>query len=270
MKHETIHNESIPKIGYGTWNVGGGMSADYSQAGRAVRAIRSALEIGYTHIDTAEMYASGHTEELVARAIRASSVDRSQLFLASKVWHTNLRYSDVLQACENSLRRMETDYLDLYLIHWPGNTPLEETSRALNELHAAGKIRHIGVSNFELDLLQRARQLSDPPILTNQVPYSLHTRHYVENGVLDYCQQEDILLTAYTPVEKGRVANDRLLQEIAARHQATPVQIALAWLIHQPRVIAIPMSQNPEHIAENYHAAEIELSAEEMERLNGS
>ncbi len=269
MKTENLpHNLQIPKIGYGTWNVGGGMSPDYSQDKRAVAAIRAALDVGYTHIDTAEMYARGHSEELVARAIRASGIPRKQLFITTKVTPSNLRYDDLLNACEGSLRRLETDYVDLYLIHWPGSVPLAESFRALNELHAAGKVRHIGVSNFDIDLLKQSQALCNSPIITNQTPYSLHTREYVDNGVLAYCQENDIILTAYTPVEYGRVAEDPVASEIAAKHNATPVQIALAWLVQQPRVIAIPMSLNPKHIEENFRAAEIHLSDDDFQRLD--
>lgn len=271
MKHYTLpNNDRIPVLGFGTWNIGGGMSPDYSQDERGVAAIRAALETGYRHIDTAEMYASGHTEALVARAIRESGIPRQQLFLTTKVWHTHLRYDDVLRAAEGSLRRLETDYIDLYLIHWPGSVPLAETFRALNRLHAQGVVRHLGVSNFDLNLLKRSQALCHSPIVTNQVPYSLHHREYARNGVLAYCRENGILLTAYTPVEKGRVAHDPLVQEIARKHNATPVQIALAWLVQQPGVIAIPMSQNPRHIEENFRAAAIELDEEDMERLEGA
>ncbi len=270
MKYETLpYDLTIPKIGYGTWNVGGGMSPDRSQEERALKAIRHALDIGYTHIDTAEMYASGYTEELVARAIRQSGVPRQRLLITTKLWTNNLRYQDALKACENSLRRLESDYIDLYLIHWPGDVPLKETFRALNELHAERKILHVGVSNFDLPMLKEAQQLCNAPIVTNQVPYSLHTRRYERNGMLAFCQQHDILLTAYTPVEKGRVAQDATLREIAAKYKATPVQIALAWLIHQPRVIAIPMSQNPKHIEENLQAADLDLEEGDFNLLRG-
>jgi diketogulonate reductase-like aldo/keto reductase len=270
MKFETLpYDLTIPKIGYGTWNVGGGMSPDRSQEARALAAIRHAIQIGYTHIDTAEMYAAGYTEELVAKAIRQSGVAREQLLITTKLWTNHLRYQDAIQACENSLRRLETDYIDLYLIHWPGEVPLRETFRALNELHAQRKILHVGVSNFDLPMLEESRKLCNAPIVTNQVPYSLHTRRYERNDMLAYCQQHDILLTAYTPVEKGRVVQNTTLRGIAEKYDATAIQIALAWLIHQPRVIAIPMSQNPVHIEENLGAADIDLSDADFKMLSG-
>ncbi|GAB4580004.1 MAG: aldo/keto reductase [Anaerolineales bacterium] len=263
-----LNGHTIPKIGFGTWNIGGGMSPDYSQDARGVAAIRAALETGYTHFDTAEMYAHGHTEELIARAIRETRTPREKLFLTSKVWTNHLREKDTIKACENSLRRLQTDYLDLYLIHWPGSVPVEETVRGLNDLTRRGLVRAVGVSNFNLPLLRRAQAVSETPIVNNQVPYSLHHREYVNNGVLAYCQENGIVFTAYTPVEKGRVANDATLQTIARKHGATPTQIALAWLIHQPRVITIPMSHNPAHILENFRAAEIRLEEADMQQLN--
>jgi diketogulonate reductase-like aldo/keto reductase len=269
MKYETLHNTTIQKIGFGTWSIGGGMSADHSQNARSLKALRSALELGYTHFDTAEMYASGHSEELLGQAVRESGVSRENLFITSKVSASHLRYNDLLRACENSLRRLGMDYLDLYLIHWPSSSiPLTETFQALNQLVREGRVRHIGVSNFDVKLMKQAQAESEAPIFTNQVPYSLADRSYLQNGVLDYCQSNDILLTAYSPVEEGRLRASPTLQSVADAHHATPYQIALAWLVSQSRVITIPMSFNPEHIAENFTAAEIELTHDEIEQLN--
>ncbi|NUM45049.1 MAG: aldo/keto reductase [Anaerolineales bacterium] len=263
-----LTGHTIPKIGFGTWNIGGGMSPDYSQDARGLAAIRAALETGYTHFDTAEMYANGHTEELLARAIRETRTPREKLFLTTKVWTNHLRTPETIKACENSLRRLQTDYLDLYLIHWPGSVPLEDTVRALNDLTRRGLVRAVGVSNFDLPLLHRAQAACETPLVNNQVPYSLHHREYAQNGVLAYCQQNGIVLTAYTPVEKGRVGTNPGLQTLARKHGATPTQIALAWLIHQPRVITIPMSHNPAHILENFRAREVKLDEDDIKQLN--
>ena len=269
MKYETLHNQRIQKIGFGTWSIGGGMSPDPSRDARSLVALRSALKIGYTHFDTAEMYASGHSEELLGQAVRESGIPRKELFITSKVSASHLRYDDLLNSLENSLCHLGMDYLDLYLIHWPSRgIPLKETFRALNQLVREERVRHLGVSNFDVELMKQAQVESETPIFTNQVPYSLEDRSYVRNGVLEYCQANDILLTAYSPVEEGRLRLSPVMQTIAGLHDATPYQIALAWLVSQPRVITIPMSFNPEHIAENFAAAEIELSAEEMEQLN--
>lgn len=268
MKFEDMPGGSrIPVLGLGTYGMGGGMSPSYSQDEKIVNAIHTAIELGYTHIDTAEMYGSGHTEELVGRAIK--DFNRADLFIATKVKPANLRYQDVLDALQGSLKRLETDYVDLYLIHWPNSSiPLEESFRALNELVAGGRVRRLGVSNFNLSELKRARELSETPLVTNQVPYSVSESRYVRNGVLEYCQQNGIILTAYTPIEKGRVARDAEIRSIAEKHGATPVQVALSWLIHQPQVVAIPMSINPKHLEENLGALDVELSAEDFQRLN--
>lgn len=268
MKYETLHNIRIPKIGFGTWGIGGGMSPDRSKDERSLRALRTALEVGYTYFDTAEMYASGHSEKLLGLAVRESDVPRKDLFIASKVSASHLRYDDVLRSCENSLHHLGMDYLDLYLIHWPsGSIPLDETFRALNKLVRDGRVQHLGVSNFDVRLLKQAQAEAETPIITNQVPYSLADRSYVRNGVLEYCQENDILLTAYSPVKEGRLRASSTVQAVADAYEATPYQIALAWLVAQPRVITIPKSFNPEHIAENFAAVEIELTADEIEQL---
>jgi diketogulonate reductase-like aldo/keto reductase len=162
------------------------------------------------------------------------------------------------------------EYVDLYLIHWPPRTGLnlEEAFRALNKLVRDGKVRHLGVSNFNLKLLKQAQTFSEAPLLTDQVPYRLPDRTYVENGVLEYCQQNDILLTAYSPVKFRNLPVNQTVRAIAEAHGATPFQIALAWLVAQPRVITIPMSFNPQHIKENFDAAEVELSETEFRTLN--
>jgi diketogulonate reductase-like aldo/keto reductase len=268
MKYETLQSIQIPKIGFGTWSIGGGMSPNRSKDERSLRALRAALETGYTHFDTAEMYARGHSEELLGQAVRESGIPREELFITSKVSASHLRYNDVLRACENSLRNLDMDYLDLYLIHWPSSSiPLSDTFRALNQLVREGRVRHLGVSNFDVKLMKQAQAESETPVFTNQVPYSLGDRSYVRNGVLEYCQENDILLTAYSPVDEGRLQVNSFVQAIAEAHSATPYQIALAWLVAQPRVITIPMSYDPDHIAENFAAADIELTTEEIEHL---
>lgn len=270
MKYETVHNTTLPKIGFGTWNIGGGSYADTSLDPASLAALRSALEVGYTHFDTAEGYAAGHCEELLGRALRETNSKREDVFITTKVSPEHLRNNDVLRSCENSLRRLDMDYIDLYLIHWPGTigTNYEETFRALNQLVREGKVRHLGVSNFKMKLLKQAVQLSQTPLLTDQVPYRLPDKTYVENGVLEYCQQNDILVTAYSPVKFRNLPVNKTLRAIADAHSATPFQIALAWLVAQPRVITIPMSFNPQHIKENFDAADIELTQEEFKTLS--
>ena len=269
MRYESIHNLTLPKIGFGTASLGGAMFADRSHDDSRIIALRSALELGYTHFDTAEMYGSGHAEELLGRAFRETDTKRENLFITSKVLPTHLHYADVLKACESSLRRLGTDYLDLYLIHWPMvGMKLADTFRALNKLVRDGKVKHLGVSNFSLKLLKEAQTHSETPIITNQVPYNLSNRSYVKNGVLKYGQQNDIIITAYSPMDVGRLKASAALKSVAEAHNATTSQIALAWLTSQPRVITIPLSFNPQHQKANLDAADIELTPAEMELIN--
>lgn len=268
MQFETVHGVAVPKIGFGCWTIGGEAAADPSQDERSLAALRSALALGYTHFDTAEYYAAGHSEDLLGRAIREVGVAREAVFITSKVSPNHLNYDDVLRSCENSLRRLEMEYLDLYLIHWPErNMNLPEAFRALNRLVHEGRVRYLGVSNFNLKLLKEAQALSETPLLTNQVPYSIPDRSYVQNGVLAYCQANDILLTAYSPV-KSRFFKGKKLADFARQRGVTPFQVGLAWLVQQPRVITIPTSFNPQHQAENLAAADLNLSDEEMAFLN--
>lgn len=268
MRYENIHNFKIPKIGFGCWQIGGRGAPDPTVEERSILALRSALELGYTHFDTAEGYAAGHSEELVGKVIREMRAPREALFITSKVSPDHLQYDDVLRCCENSLRRLGMDYLDLYLIHWPTvGMKLEETFRALNLLVQQGKVRHLGVSNFNLRQLKKSVALCATPLLTNQVSYSVPDRTYVKNGVLDYCQQNDVILTAYSPVKRRNVKSSKKIAAIAQARNVTPQQVALAWLTNQPRVITIPMSFNPQHQAENLQAADLILSDEEMQLL---
>ncbi|MRS02064.1 aldo/keto reductase, partial [bacterium] len=180
-----------------------------------------------------------------------------------------LRYDGVLKACEGSLRRLKMDYLDLYLIHWPNKLiKLEDTFKALNQLVREGKVKNIGVSNFNLKDLKKSKELCETPLLTNQVPYSLPQNKYVKNGVVDFCKENDILVTAYTPVKFRNIKVNETLKTIANAHGATSFQIALAWLTNQPRVITIPMSFDRLHQKENLAAADIEFTEEETKTLN--
>jgi diketogulonate reductase-like aldo/keto reductase len=268
MRYETIQSLSIPKIGFGTWTIGGEGSPDHAQDARSLAALHSALELGYTLFDTAEYYAGGHAEELLGQAIRASGLARESLFVTSKVSPSHLHQTDVLHSCENSLRRLGMDYIDLYLIHWPTRyMKLAETFGALNQLVADGKVRFLGVSNFSLKLLEQALSFSETKLLTNQVSYSIPDHTCVENGVLAYCQAHDILLTAYSPVKRRFIRGNKTLQALAMARGITPQQIALAWLVNQPRVITIPVSFNPQHQAENLAAADILLTESELSQF---
>lgn len=268
MRFEERQGVKIPKVGFGTWTIGGEAHADRLQDEAGLASLRSALDVGYTHFDTAESYADGHTEELLGLAIQQARADRADLFLTSKVRPANLTGRGVIQACEGSLRRLRTEYLDLYLIHWPNPAvPLEDTFSGLDDLVRGGKVRHLGVSNFDLKLLERAHTISKTPLLTNQIPYNLAERSYAERGVLDHCQSTGILVTAYSPMAKGRLGADRELQRIAAARSISPHQVAIAWLCNQPGVITIPMSADPQHQRANLEAADVVLAPEEIAAL---
>ncbi|MEM7127174.1 MAG: aldo/keto reductase [Chloroflexota bacterium] len=267
MKYKTMPNGiQIPAIGLGTWEIGGGRVPDYSQDAQLVKRLSEIINMGYTHIDTAEMYASGHTEELIGRAIH--DFERNDLFITTKVWRTNLGYNAVHKALTSSLERLQTDYVDLYLIHWPDQaTPLSETFRALNELVSDGRVRCVGVSNFNVALLEEAIQLCQTPLATNQVRYNLNHREHVTNGVLDFCQRHEILLTAYSPLKDGVLHND-VVREMARKYNATSGQIGLAWLVQQPHVITIPKSTNMKHLQDNLDSLSLNLDESDMEMLN--
>jgi len=257
---------TIDAIGLGLWDFGGGDSPDYGRDDADLAAIHNAIAIGYRHFDTAEYYASGHSEELLGRALR--DYQRSDFFVTTKVSPSHIRYDDLLAACDRSLKHLQTDYIDLYLIHWPSETiPLGESMRAMNHLVAAGKIRHVGVSNFDLPLLQEAVRLCDTPLAANQVHYNVLHREYIQNGVIAYCQEQGILVTAYSPL-LDNVLMHKTVQAIARQHNVTGAQVALQWLIQQPQVITIPKSSNRLRQQENWDAGAVVLSAEEIDQLN--
>jgi diketogulonate reductase-like aldo/keto reductase len=269
MKTETVHNVTLPKIGYGAWKIGGDTQPRPEWDDRSLAALHSALAVGYTHFDTAEYYAKGHSEELIGRALRERNVRREDVFITSKVSPSHLSYNALIKACENSLRNLGTDYLDMYLIHWPSaSMDLEDAFRAMNQLVNDKLVKYLGVSNFNLRQLKQSQKLSETPIVTNQVPYSLTDRSYVKSGMLEYCQENDILLTAYSPLDEGKLEANPKLEAIAKAHNATIFQIALAWLAMQPRVITIPMSYSLRHIQENFRAGDIDLTKTEMRQLN--
>jgi diketogulonate reductase-like aldo/keto reductase len=243
------------------------MSPNRSHDQETVEILRHALDIGYTHLDTAESYGGGHTEELIGQALQGR--DRGKIFLTTKVSPSHIRYGDVLTSLEKSLRRLQTSYVDLYLIHWPSDRiPLEESFRALNEAVQRGLVRYLGVSNFSLRQLQEAETFSKSPIATNQVPYSLSDRQYARNGVLGYCQERGILLTAYSPL-KGGVLRDRAVRATARKYHVTPAQVALHWLVRQPGVITIPKSGNRQRLRENLEAADLVLPLADLQELDG-
>jgi diketogulonate reductase-like aldo/keto reductase len=269
--------ESVAAIGLGTWNMGGRESPDHRDDERLIEAIRYAVELGMNHIDTAEMYAAGHAEELVGEAVKQFS--RDEVFIATKVWPSNLRYEDVIRSCRRSLERLQLKYVDLYMVHWPNpRIPLQETMKAMEKLVKDGLIRYIGVSNFDVELLEEAMNaLKREEIVANQVEYSLEARE-VERELIPFCERNGITVTAYTPLGKGRIPAEaasntprgKILAEMAQRYGKTPVQIALNWVIWRPNVITIPKAARKEHLEENAGAAGWRLTEEDYKRLSAA
>ena len=255
--------EKIPAIGFGTWGIGGSFSPDYSRDDYWVKIIRKAIELGMWLIDTAEMYARGHAEELVGRAIKA--FDREEVFIITKVWPDNYSYEKLIKAAKASLERLDTKYIDLYLLHWPTpNMPLRELMRAMEYLVDQGIIRYIGVSNFDVNLVEEARSyLSREDIVANEVKYSLRDRG-IERDLLPYAQKERITVIAYTPLEKGALARDRNLAKIGEKYGKTAAQVALNWLISKHYVVAIPKAGIEEHLRENAEAMGWRLRPEDI------
>jgi len=254
----------VSVVGQGTWN----MEKDDRRA--AVEALRRGLDAGMNHVDTAEMYGDGRVEEMVGEAIADR---RGEVFLVSKVLPENASRRGTVQACERSLRRLRTDHLDGYLLHWPGRHPLRDTLAAFEELREAGKIRAWGLSNFdEEELADAIRIAGDGKIACNQVLYHLQERA-IEHAVIPFCEQHGIAVVAYSPFGSGDFpspssSGGRVLAGIAAAHDATPRQIALAFLLRHPSLFAIPKAARAEHAEANAAAAEIELGEEEVRRID--
>jgi len=259
-------HQNLPVIGQGTWYMG----ENLAQRTGEIAALQAGLECGLTLIDTAEMYADGGAEEVVGQALLGR---RDKALLVSKVYPWNAGEVDAIEACERSLRRLQTDYLDLYLLHWRGNVPLEETLRAMERLQQQGKIRHWGVSNFDTDDMA---ELWDEPegnqCATNQVLYHLASRG-IEFDLLPACQQREMPLMAYCPLaQAGRLRDslftDSLLTQIALQKGISVAQLLLAWVIRQPGVIAIPKASSVVHVQENAAALEVELTNEDLQLID--
>ena len=246
---------ALPPIGFGTWRLG----EDSARSEDEIAALRRAVELGFMHIDTAEMYGDGATERLVGQAI--SGMQRDALILTSKVYPWNAGRTDMIAACEGSLKRLGTDYLDLYLLHWPGSVPIAETLAGAEALLAAGKIRAFGVSNFDSDDLARVLAVgSGVAIEINQVMYN-PARRGIEWDLLPLMQREGIVCVAYTPIEPGRVARNPGFAQLAAEAALTPAELALAWHVTRGAAIPIPKAGTVAHVESLHRAAEIRLDA---------
>lgn len=252
--------DAVPVVGQGTWHMG----EDSAERSHEVAALRLGIELGMTLIDTAEMYGEGGAEEVVGEAIRNR---RDRVFLVSKVYPHNASRKGVPEACERSLRRLGTECIDLYLLHWRGQYPLAETVEAFERLKEQGKIRRWGVSNFDLADMH---ELNAPACATNQVLYNPGERG-IEFDLLPWSQAQGMPVMAYCPLgQGGSLLRDPAVVEVARRHGAQPAQVALAWSLRQPGVLVIPKSSNPTHLRANASAAEIELSAEDLAILDAA
>ncbi len=253
----------VPVVGQGTWNL------EKSHRAAAIAALRQGLDLGMTHIDTAEMYGSGAAESLVGEAIAGR---RDEVFLVSKVLPQHASRNKTIEACEASLRRLKTDRLDCYLLHWRGRHPLQETFAAFEELQQQGKILSWGVSNFDVaDLEEAAAIAAQGRMVCNQVLYHLRERA-IEAAVLPWCARRGIAVVAYTPFGQDRfpgprTAGGRILEDIAAAHRATPRQVALSFLLRWPKVFVIPKASTAAHVTENAGGGKLRLTAAEISRI---
>ena len=252
MEYVRVQDVEVPALGFGTWPMKGE---------ECRTAVETALDIGYRHIDTAQMY---ENEAEVGDAISNSDVAREDIFLVTKIQSGNLAYDDVLDSVEKSLDRLDTA-IDLLLIHSPSNTvPIEESIQAMNELQQAGHVDHIGVSNFSVAQMEQAIDASETPILTNQVEYHPFKS---QDDILEFCIDNDLMMTAYSPVARKDVIGNDVLQEIGAQYEKTEAQVTLRWLTQQENVSAIPKASSRSHQEENLNIFDFELSNDEMEQV---
>ncbi len=255
--------ETVPAYGQGTWHMG----EHRRRAEAEAAALRLGIELGVKLIDTAEMYGNGVAEQIVARAMAGR---RDELFIVSKVLPYNASRRGVVEACERSLKRLNTDHIDLYLLHWRGSVPFAETLSGFDRLQRDGKIRHHGVSNFGLDDIKEWVALDGGgAVATNQILYNL-TRRGPEWDLIPWCRERNIPIMAYSPIEQGRMLGHRALAEVAAKHRATPAQVALAWLLRQEGMIVIPKATEAAHVRENRLALDLALDETDLATLDRS
>lgn len=253
--------KTVPALGQGTWE----MAQDISKRSQEIAALRKGLDLGMTLIDTAELYTDGKAEELVAEAIGSR---RKEAYIVSKVLPDHATRKGTIEACERSLQRLQTDYLDLYLLHWIGSIPFNETLEAFKTLKQQGKILDYGVSNFDVSEMENALSVGGNQIAVNQVLYNLTSRG-IELDLIPWCDQHRIPVMAYSPFGHDKLfLNDPAIKKVASRHNATTAQIALAWVLRQKQVIAIPKASNPNHVIENAGALDLNLTPEDLSNLD--
>jgi len=262
LRSVTLRNgERVPVLGQGTWHMG----EDRRRAAEEAASVRLGIDLGMTLIDTAEMYGSGGAEEVVARAAEGL---RDSLFIVSKVYPHNASRTGVVAACERSLKRLATDRIDLYLLHWRGSIPLAETLEGFQRLQRDGKIRHHGVSNFDrADMAEWAALQGGDTVAADQVLYNL-TRRGPEWDLVPWCREHQVAVMAYTPLGTGGMLSNSALAEIARHRGATPAQIALAWLLRQEGTIVIPKASRPEHVRENRGALDVRLTEQDLSAID--
>jgi diketogulonate reductase-like aldo/keto reductase len=255
--------EAVPILGQGCWNMG----EIPAKRNDEIAALRLGLDLGMTLIDTAEMYASGGSEDVVGEAIAGR---RDEAFVVSKVLPQNATRRGTVAACEQSLKRLKIETLDLYLLHWRESEPLDETVEGFTSLVRAGKIRYWGVSNFDVSDMEDLMRIPEGrSVATNQVLYNLHRRG-IEYDLTPWCLQRRIPIMAYSPLDQGRLLRSTALKEIAKKHDAAPAQIALAWLLAKKGVISIPKAGTEKHVRENHGALEIQLSKDDLAAIDGA
>jgi diketogulonate reductase-like aldo/keto reductase len=257
----------LPVYGLGLWEMGGRWEADESKDNTEITAIQAALALGITHFDTAESYGDGHAEELLGQAIKGA--DRSKLIIATKVSAPHQSYEGIHRSFEASLKRLETDYVDLYLLHRypePG-IPIVDTMRAMDELVAQGLVRNIGVCNMTPNRFNEVQKHTKNKLVCNQVHYNVQYREIEKTGVLKQCQDNDVMLVAWRPLQKGTLLNSPLLDELAKKYSKTPAQVAINWLISQKNVVTLSKTSNVEHLKENLGAVGWTMNAEDIERV---
>lgn len=263
---------TLPVLGLGTWLMGGKTTHDLHNNDAAnITAIQQAIATGVTHIDTAELYAAGYAEILIGQAIK--TIDRAQLFITSKVAPEHYHYDDLIASCKASLKRMQIDYLDLYLLHRPIlDVPVEEVMHAMDDLKKEGLVKNIGVSNFTVERFQEAQKATKNKIVVNQLHYNLIYREAERKGLVAFCQENDVFLMAWRPLQLGLLTseNNPLMQEMCKKYHKTASQIAIQWLIGQKNVITIAKMESKTHLQENIAACQFTLDAEDRDKLDKS
>jgi diketogulonate reductase-like aldo/keto reductase len=253
--------ETVPVLGQGTW----GMGESRHRRTEEIAALRVGLDLGLALIDTAEMYGNGGAEEVVGEAVVGR---RADVFLVSKVLPHHATRRGTVAACHSSMKRLRTERIDLYLLHWRESVPLEDTLAAFDTLTQSGDIRYWGVSNFDAaDMKELVGLTGGTAVVTNQVLYNL-TRRGIEFDMLPWCRKRQIPLMAYSPIEQGRLLKNATVRRVASKRSVTPAQVALAWVLQQEGVLAIPKSSNPEHVRQNREALDVNLTREDLNELD--